>query len=1008
MAQQTLGTATRVNDSGATPREHIHRQPVLTRPYSEPKRHWKTVSGETRNEIVNRRRPADEPLPMGQSIATQQELGFDSARAEAGAIDKLRAEVREWRDRGWPDTSNATRELLEYWSREPGEGPVYSLFYAQREAIETVVLLTEKGNGSHWMVKRLKELAEGWSRGLLRIALRMATGTGKTTVMACLIAWYAVNRRREHRGDVRGLAKNVDRIVVICPGRTIQKQLLRLNPRAKRNIYDEWRLVPPKLRRRLSGLSVDVINFEKLQPRKGVAYAGIEMKTGSGALSRTKAISLAGGEDTSKEPESLQEMWARLLGPARAKRPERVVVLNDEGHHCWERRDDEQRKGVWMEALHALRSHRRYQLAQAIDLSATPIFINPTKTKVPAGTTAKRETSLVPWVVSEFALMESMEAGLVKIPQPPRRDNTEHEPALRNLFEANAGQKLVTTGGMHLVRQGAQFLYEDYAETFEVWESTNDPRVGRPVLIAVANNKINARAIFEMLGGRKGAGDTLEKSEFALLSNVPRTGADKAECAMHTILVLSKTNNPETAEGEEIAGGALGLREVGSDATEEELREVLQTVAQPGEPGQDVRCVVSVGMLTEGWDCQRVTHILGYRKFGSQLLCEQTMGRALRRRDYDNVQDVERRDNRKVERRFPAEYATVFGVPFARQTVQGGQTKPTPPEPKTEVHPVAERVDKCRVWVPDFASYTMSAPGVGVELDPDQVIETYPVEGQEGTEIVWVETAGPIGKIRVLERTVERRPGEGAWQLAAELVRLLGQRAEERGEEEEAGRLRRGVLFSECLNAVYAWLAHEKIAVVESDLGGAGMRDLARSAILDALKVQGKPARKIGVASDPRQELRSAGDWRPFMTGLKHIVELEHSELNVAACHSKLEADISQVLDASNRVAAFVRNHGPERMEIPYKYKGGWAKYVPDFFVRCRRRNGKVPHIVLEGKGRPDERSEHKGWWTDHWWIPCANAAGAEHGQVWVRRELSAECDIESAIESAVNEAMSR
>ena len=92
-----------------------------------------------------------------------------------------------------------------------------------------------------------------------------------------------------------------------------------------------------------------------------------------------------------------------------------------------------------------------------------------------------------------------------------------------------------------------------------------------------------------MLGGRKGPGGRLEKSDFALLSNVPRTGADRAECAMHTILVLSKTNNPEIAEREEIAGGALGLREVGEDASEEELREVLQSVAQPGEPGQDVR-----------------------------------------------------------------------------------------------------------------------------------------------------------------------------------------------------------------------------------------------------------------------------------------------------------------------------------------------------------------------------------------------------------------------------------
>ena len=115
---------------------------------------------------------------------------------------------------------------------------------------------------------------------------------------------------------------------------------------------------------------------------------------------------------------------------------------------------------------------------------------------------------------------------------------------------------------------------------------------------------------------------------------------------------------------------------------------------------------------------------------------------------------------------------------------------------------------------------------------------------------------------------------------------------------------------------------------------------------------------------------------------------------------------MARVLDASDQVEAFLRNHGPERMEIPYKYKGGWAKYVPDFFVRCSPRNGKVPHIVLEGKGQPDERSDHKGWWTDHWWVPCANAAGADLGQVWVRRELGPDRDIEFAIESAIEEVM--
>ena len=250
-------------------KEHVHRQPVLVRPYSEPDRHWNTVGGETRDEIVNRRRKADEPLPMGQVAYIQQNLGLENSDTNPGAVDKLRSEVKRWREEGWPSTSLATRELLEYWSRPPGEGPIYSLFFAQREAVETVIFLTEVCNHSHWMVQRLRTLGVEWSRGLTRLALRMATGTGKTSVMACLIAWYAVNRKREHRGDSRGLAKNVDRVVVICPGRTIKDRLRGLNPNAQRNLYDEWRLVPPTLRRRLGSFPVEIINWGEAPAKEG-------------------------------------------------------------------------------------------------------------------------------------------------------------------------------------------------------------------------------------------------------------------------------------------------------------------------------------------------------------------------------------------------------------------------------------------------------------------------------------------------------------------------------------------------------------------------------------------------------------------------------------------------------------------------------------------------------------------------------------------------------------------
>ena len=187
-------------------------------------------------------------------------------------------------------------------------------------------------------------------------------------------------------------------------------------------------------------------------------------------------------------------------------------------------------------------------------------------------------------------------------------------------------------------------------------------------------------------------------------------------------------------------------------------------------------------------------------------------------------------------------------------------------------------------------------------------------------------------------------------------------------------------MFSECLKAIHAWLAHEKIAVLASDLGGDGMRDLARSAILDALTVEGKPARRIGVPSDERRELRSAGDWRPFMTGLKEIVPLERSELNVAACHSGLEGEMARVLDASDQVEAFCGIMDPSEWKFLTSTRAV-GEICPGLLCPVFGQERKVPHIVLEGKGQPDERSEHKGWWTDHWWVPCANAAGV----IWHR-----------------------
>ena len=984
--------------------EDLVQQPILHPPADEPDRHWKTVGDETINEIVDARRRASQLFPTRQAaMETQTAIDFsDSAdgREGIGRLDALREDLRQWRQGGYECTTRATRIFLDHLASGKERERSHNLFFAQREAVETVVFLTECCPSDHPVLNFLNLVADEYNSGLMRLALRMATGTGKTAVMACLIAWYAINRRTV-RDYGKGLSQNVDRIIIVCPGRTVRERLQVLDPRRPDNIYDAWQLLPDSLRPRLNGIRVHIVNFERLQPRNGIDRADIEVaKRGMAATRLNTVLGLAKGDGR----ETHSEMWSRILRLDLRQTRERVVVLNDEAHHCWHRLEGDV-PGVWMEALQSLRTHPLVQLSQVIDLTATPIFIDPRKSR---GYSAQQtQDGLFPWVVSEYALAESMESGLVKIPRLPTVGGGGNFAGLRNLYENTGGKPLSKPVALQPVQDAAELLYGDYKRTFERWKQQNDPNLGEPVFIAVVNTKANAEILFRTLGGQRDSkGQLIAPSGFDLLANVPWSGCSDEECAMRTIMVVSKSASPETAEaGFEVSNktSQLGIRP--ADAAipkDEEVQEVLQTVGQPGKKGESVRCVVSVGMLTEGWDCQRVTHILGYRKFGSQLLCEQVLGRALRRQDYDNRAQMRRKDTGLVNERYPAEYATVIGVPFQTWSPVGDVEPPVvPPQPIKDVFPIESRAERFAIWVPAIEDYRLVIPPCQLDLRNDAIDSK--ILGRPDGFLESFDSArviGPVGQGEDLQRNVQAMPGHGVWKLAAELAEKLANA--ESSDEDMGVRHRSSLLFSECLKIAKIWLADAQQRGWSDKLilESVAARRTVADALLPAISsIQPSEVRRTGIPIDPKHPLLSASRWNRFKTRLKDVEELGRSELNVAACHSRLEARIALQLDRSGMVAAITRNHGPQRIEIPYRHQGAVTRYVPDFFLRLNSgESGITPHVVLEVKGMPDDMSERKKAWTREWWIPAANELGREYGQSWIHVEVGPGQDVEDQI----------
>ncbi len=862
------------------------RNPIVNDAYREPTRHWRF--GEGAPELVDGRRASGYLPPVDTK---RGELSVTGDLVPLDLVNDLRDRVRRWRDDGYPGATSVTRDLFDRWfdpEREPGTRP----FFAQQEAVETTVFLTEAPADRRVGIDVPRtEAYERW-------ALKMATGTGKTLVMAMLIAWSVLNKAANAQ-DTRF----ADAVLVVCPNLTVKERLAELDPHAPANAYRSFDLIPPGLSALLGQGRVLVTNWHQLAPATDPKRSVVRLGDESPAAFCRRVI----------EP---------VLG-----RKRRILVLNDEAHHAYRHRpgakvgrdekDDVERATVWVDGLE--RVHHDREILRCVDLSATPMY-------VPGS--GHDPWKPFEWIVSDFALVDAIEAGLVKVPRIPVDDNAGAAvPKYRNLWthikanlpkradDPDAGHPL--TDYLTQVDGPLKQLAGEWQETFERWQAAG--RTVPPVMIVICNDTKMAE-ILDVHIGRKGeAGPGLLNSP----------------TATRTLRIDSKL----LADAEK--------RDDGESATDAEtrLRRIVATVGKEGEAGAEIRCLISVAMLSEGWDARNVTQILGLRAFASQLLCEQVVGRGLRRSSFDDLSQPE--------------YVDVYGVPFQMLPfAEGGEGGAVAPPPKlTSVIALRERRD-LEIRFPRVVSIVHDAHRT-LTVDWDSIT---PVAVKAELDPTSTRVAGLGGLAtdeqdhRVIWESYRRQ--KFCFEVAARVIH--GQRELE-------------ALFPQTVRAVEEFVTTRHLVVYgagaeEGELDNELYKTQIAERLRDALRAGVDDGALLPVL-DEFQPVGSTADVA-FQTGKPDPEPTVRSHVNYVVCDSELERHIARELEADPRVRSYAKNDHLF-CEIPYRFNGKACRYLPDFLVDL----GGDRFLLIEGKGRQTSKDDAKETAVRRW-VEAVNADG--------------------------------
>src|SRR5574340_26595 len=872
---------------------------ILNSPYESPSQHWEQARDGTLSMIPKRRPAGYEIFDVRNNTRRTEELK---------AVNEIRQRLDVWREADYPGITSITRKLLEHWhDRSARQFPFY---FCQLEAIETLI----------WWVEAAPEFKQGifipgdggpWER----LCNKMATGSGKTAVMAMIVTWQVLNALTYPKRN-----KDFSRaIFIVAPGLTVKERLRVLYPGEPDNDYDTFCLCPSEaLRQKLNQAELLVENWHALMPLKEQDRSVVK-----------------------KGAESDEAFTRRVLGKLAAHHD--LVIINDEAHHAYrvpaevkiskkaaaEQGLDLDEATRWIEGLDRIQKTRRIQ--RCFDLSATPF--------APTGK-ASTEAGLFGWIVSDFGLNDAIEGGLVKTPRVVIRDDAlpdarTYRSKLYHIYRDDAVADDLNRRGAEphealpkLVKDAYELLGADWRETLKQWQGAG--HCSPPVMLTVCNRTETAARIEHFFNHGDAHWPELHAPDRTLRvdsrvlekAEVGETASSDKDYEARLAAIVEAANIPETRKQR--------LREM---KKEELLREIVDNVGKRGTAGQKLQNVISVAMLSEGWDAKNVTHIMGLRAFTSQLLCEQVIGRGLRRVAYDVRDGL-----------FAPEYVNVFGVPLSIALHPGddGGDPPPPPGISTQIEALPERGEYEIRWPNVLRVDSVVRPRLVLDwsqvptlrIDPAAVPIQVDIAPALGGAAAWDQVRSiDLGKLPEefrLQRLVFRAAQKAFDQMAS---RFKGQR--------------------EYLLIQLVRLVEQFIGSTQIDIPSLFHQDPQRRRILLSLKIDAVVQHLLARVNeqntlhlepvfDAERPIGSTREMRTWYT-TRLCEPTRRSQISHLVVDSGWEKYVAEILDRHPEVAAWAKNDHLG-FQVYYLWNGSKRRFVPDFLIRLS--NGKL--LVLE------------------------------------------------------------